>query len=109
MANINVTPQRLVRGTGLNPTVINIVSTDVYFIQGNDGTLFLLFEGDATNPRNVTIVTPNTVDGNLVADVTVAIPATSRRLWGLTPIDSYGSTVQVSVDGTGVKMYALKL
>ena len=113
MANVNVAATQLLRAAGVAPAQTTLSATDVYFVENAAGTTFLYFEGDATNARNVTIVTPVYVDGRLVDVIVIPIPAASKKMWGMATPGTYNDPVsgrfQVTVDGAGVKMSVLKV
>lgn len=75
MANITKAVQDIV-AAGVTPTYTTPTITDTYLVNNNGKTLIHVKNANAA-PTVVTIVTPNTVGGNAIADLTVTVPATT--------------------------------
>ena len=63
----------------------------------NDGRIRLLLKNGA-GAKVVTVVTPRTLDGNEVADLTIAVPANKDVVAGPFPPEYYGALLDVSAD-----------
>lgn len=53
-----------------------VVGSNTYLVR-NDGKTILHFKKTGAGDCDVTIYTPNTVDGNAIADLVVTVPATT--------------------------------
>jgi len=76
MATVRLTVEQMSR-SGLVATYNGALSLANTYVVSNSGKVFLHFKNAGGTPSNVTISTPRTVDGLAVADVVVAIPATT--------------------------------
>lgn len=96
MAEINMTVARINRVGGVNITTAKTAATasNNYHIP-NDGNmrLYALSAAGGTG----TIITPNTIDGLAVADLTLTITTTVPLLFGPWPINVYGADMVISV------------
>jgi hypothetical protein len=50
---------------------------------------------------DVTIATPNTIDGLAIADRVVAVPAAGERVIGPFPTNNYGTSLSVTFSAVG--------
>lgn len=102
--------------SGVAPTRVSsglVASTQIQKFR-NDGKTFLLFEKTGAGECTVTIVTPNTVGGIAVADVTVTVPATTGdKVVGPFPTrifnDSAGDMTFTVSDTVGLSIAVLRL
>lgn len=85
MANITLTTEDITR-VGLDANDLGSLSiTDTYFCP-NDGRMFLHFKKSGAGACVVTVVTPGTVAGLAIADLTHSVPAsTGDRMLGPFP------------------------
>ena len=87
---VELTVQQAVR-TGVTPTYNSASANNNTF--ANDGHTIIEVKNTSGSPINVTIETPGTVDGNAVADLVVAVPATSGdKIIGPFPPSIYNQT-----------------
>jgi len=85
--------------SGLEPSYSSCAGGGDEF--ANSGDEFIHIKNGHSSTQTVTIETPATVDGLAVADREVAIPATSERLIGPFPSNTYndsGGLVQLTYD-----------
>lgn len=78
MAQLRKAVENVVR-TGLAATYHNdftVEGSNTYLVR-NNGKVFLHFKKSGAGNCTLTVVTPNTVDGLAVTDLTVTIPATT--------------------------------
>lgn len=91
MANVTVSPQQISR-SGVDLTDTGSLSTSNNYFMRNTGREFLHFKKTGAGACVVTIVTPKTVAGLAVADVTVSVPATTGDLMiGPFPPDAFNN------------------
>jgi hypothetical protein len=76
MADVRRTPQDVSR-SGLAATYYSGLLTADTQVINNDGRVVLHFKKSGAGACTVTIATPNTIDGQAVADRTVNVPATT--------------------------------
>ncbi len=80
----------------------NAVEASSTFV--NDGKRTVVHIVNGATSMNITLVTPNTVDGLAVADRVVAIGSSEEHFVGPFPISVYGTTITMTsddvVDGT---------
>jgi hypothetical protein len=96
MSDINLTVQQVSRSAGANFTDNAVVATSAnnyYF--ANDGNTRLV--STAAAGANITIETPNSVDGNAVADLVLVAGTGKTKVWGPWPTVIYGTNVKVTV------------
>lgn len=100
MARTALAVQQIVR-TGLEPTYSNANAEG--HAMPNGGTEVLHVKNGDESPINVTIQTPNTVDGLAIADRVVAVPAGEERFIGPFPRATYNQGAdEVYVDFSAV-------
>ncbi len=75
----------------------------------NDGRVFLLARNTDASSRDVTIVTPGTVDEENVSDKIVAVPAGASRYIGPFPPSVYGGVVSVDIASNLLRLTAYHL
>jgi hypothetical protein len=90
MADVRLVVQEFTRaGTGLVPTYKSDLTTDTYFVP-NDGRTVVHFLNTGGSNSVVTVVTPQTVDGQAVADPTYTVALTSgNKFIGPFPPNTY--------------------
>lgn len=98
--------------TGLTPALA-AANTDGSYVP-NDGRMFLQVKNGSGSPINVTVETPGTVDGNAIADLVVAVPATTGdKVIGPFPPETYNQsdgTIKVTFSGvTSLTIGAFRL
>lgn len=76
MANVTLTPQQISR-TGVDLTDTGSLSTSNSYFFRNTGREFIHVKKSGASICTVTIVTPKTVGGLAVADLTVSVPAST--------------------------------
>jgi len=82
MAEVKRTPD-VPTASGLEPTVIEGMNTaDVQIIANKRGNVLLSVKNESAEATEVTIITPNTVNGNAIADKVVSVPASKTRKIG---------------------------
>jgi hypothetical protein len=96
MAEVNLTVQALNRTTGADHTTnkTTCASGSNYHV-ANDGNTRLVMA--AASASTVTIVTPNAVDANAIADLAITLADTKVKVFGPFPISIYGSDLVLSV------------
>lgn len=110
MPRTSMNYQQIVRA-GLEETYAAVDAANGNQFQ-NDGRMFLLVKNGAGAPINVTITTPTTVDGNVVADLVVAVTNGEQRMIGPFPPNLYNTDGYVYVDyssGTTITAAVLRL
>lgn len=97
MADINLTVYKTGRGAGVNLTDNATAATaGNTYKAANDGRVKLI--ANCIAGGTMTVQTPNLVDGNAIADKTLALTAGKTLIFGPFPVGVYGSTLVVSVD-----------
>jgi hypothetical protein len=76
MADINLTVQQITQN-GIAPSYNSSLSVSNNYKVRNDGRVFLHFKKTGAGACTVTIVTPATLAGLAVADLSVNVPATT--------------------------------
>ena len=76
-------------GDGLTPAFAAAAGGGDEF--ANDGTCFVVVKNGGGSPVTVTAVTPQTVSGLAVADLTVTVPAAGERWFGSLPQQSFNN------------------
>lgn len=96
MAEVNLTVQAISRTTGADHTTnkTTCASGSNYHV-ANDGNTRLIMAAASTSV--VTIVTPNTVDANAIAELAITLGNTNVKIFGPFPISVYGSDLVLSV------------
>lgn len=112
MADVNLTTQEITRA-GITPAYTAITATTDTYKFLNDGDTYLHFKKTGAGASTVTIVTPRTVEGLAVADLTLSVPATSGdKMVGPFPRDSYndpdGKVAFTHNEGTGLSVAVLQ-
>ena len=96
MADVNLVVCTGSRSVGVSFTdsaIVATVANNYYFL--NDGNTRLVTTAAAG--ANITVVTPNTVDGNAVADPVLVAGTAKTKVWGPWPINIYGALVKFTV------------
>lgn len=108
MAITTLTVQKITK-TGLAPSY-SAANADGHYV-ANNGRVFLHCKNTNAAARNVTIVTPNQVDGLAISDRTVTVPAlTGDVMIGPFSPEIYGSMMTVTFDAvTDLTIAALQL
>lgn len=83
MARAELTLQTSVR-TGLNPTYSS-AATDGHAVNNASHKVLLHVKNASGSSMNVTVSTPNTVDGNAISEKVVAVPNGEDRMIGPYP------------------------
>lgn len=93
MSDINVTVYPATRAVATAPNYTDNKTTAAagnnYYIP-NTGRLYLILAAATT--ANVTVETPNTVDGNAIADLVLALADTKVRVFGPFPPGYYNDS-----------------
>ncbi len=112
MADVTLTVYQAARPLASAPNYTanktGATSSNVYFFP-NNGRVVLLMAAATT--ANVTIETPNTQDGNAIADLTLALANTNVRVIGPFPPAVYNDSqgrVKVTVDAN-TDLYAVRV
>lgn len=79
MADVTLTPTVAVQG-GVASVKQAMATADNYIVR-NNGNVLLHFLKTGANVAVITIVTPKTVSGLAVADLTLNVPATTGDVW----------------------------
>ena len=96
MADITLTVYTSDRSSGANFTDDKTAATSSNnYLFANDGNTRL--HVNSTAGSTVTVVTPNTTDGNAIADKALTAGAAKQMTWGPWPQSIYGATVTVTV------------
>lgn len=75
----------------------------------NTGSQFLVIKNDDASTKTVTVVTTEVVDGNAVADLTVAVPAGDIVVVGTFFVSVYGPSVSITYsDVTSLSVVVLR-
>jgi hypothetical protein len=96
MAEIAMTVYQLNRVGGVNVTDLATAATagNNYNIPNDGNTrIYALCAGGGTASVN----TPNSVDGNLIAELTLTLTGTKAFIFGPWPINVYGATMIITV------------
>jgi hypothetical protein len=72
----------------------------------NSGRTIITVRNADTSSHNVTFQTPGTVDGLAISDRQVAVPASSALDFAGFPPSIYGSSMNIDVDSTQLKLTA---
>lgn len=108
MALTDIPVNQVIRtGSGLaDPTAANGDNVNGNGV-ANDGRVMLRLVASSGTPT-VTVVTPGTVDGNAVADITYTL-STAAIFVGPFPVDVYGSTLSLtsSADTTRITPFRI--
>ena len=102
MARVAVANQDVVAG-GLEATFTNATGDDQEFDNDTGQRTFIWVKNADGSDHDVTIITPGTIDGNAVADLTVTVTAGEERLIGPFPAGVYNqadNTVQIDYSAT---------
>jgi hypothetical protein len=79
MADATLAPTVAVQGgIAANPT--SMAAADNYIVR-NNGRVLLHFVKTGAGPATISIVTPKTVSGLAVAELTLVVPATTGNVW----------------------------
>lgn len=91
MADVDVALTAAAPG-GTTSVPVAMATADTYKIR-NNGRVLLYFAKTGAGAAVITITTPKTVGGLAVAEQTVAVPATTGKVWaGPFPPDIYNDT-----------------
>lgn len=112
MADVPVTPAKAnSSGVTVGSAAVSMSASDNYIVRNNKG-LVLLFIKTGAGEATITVVTPNSVDGNAIADKTFAVPASTGVVVATFNPSVYNDgsgDIDVSTDDdTGLTMYALE-
>lgn len=91
--NIPVKSHTARTGSVLGPGVAADVANGQNFL--NDGNTYLLCVGGAA-AKTLTFVTPGSVDGLALADLTVSVGITENKVFGPFPVALFGTRVEVT-------------
>ena len=110
MADVNVSVQQIDRAA-LTPVYTGSLSTGNNYLVPNDGRTFLHIKKSGASNCTVTVVTPGTVAGQAIADLTATVVATTGdKMMGPFPPDVFGPTMTVTFSEiTGLTMAAVRL
>lgn len=84
MARTVLTVQKIVR-TGLDIAYVSGSTANGHSFDNTGHNVFIHVKNGDSGSMNVTITTPNTLDGLVIDDLVVAVPATDERLIGPFP------------------------
>ncbi len=79
MGDVTLDPTVAVQG-GIAADPVVMAAADNYIVR-NDGRVLLHFVKTGANPATITVVTPKTVSGLAVAELTFVVPATTGDVW----------------------------
>lgn len=88
------------------PTEVPGDPTNNHSYTNGEGVFLTVRNAHATVAKTLTVKIPNTVDGQAVASKTYPIPATESHDVGPFPVATYGTTVQVDVESSDLKLIA---
>lgn len=71
-------------------------------------TILRVRNADATNPHDLTLLTPVTVAGKAVDDTVVSVPAGGTRTFGALSPALYGTSVPVDAASSELKLMAFE-
>ncbi|MGR3295333.1 MAG: hypothetical protein ACUZ8A_03750, partial [Candidatus Bathyanammoxibius sp.] len=103
------------RQSGIKPTNIGTLSLANTYQVRNTGRVILHFMKDAANNCDVVFVTPKTVSGLAVDDVTVRVPQSTGDVWvGPFPRGTFNDgsndlTFTLTIDVDGLTVAALEI
>lgn len=112
MADVTLAPTVAVQG-GIASSTQAMATADNYIIR-NNGNVLLHFVKVGANNATITVVTPKTVSGLAVADLTFSVPATTGDVWAgpFSPDtfnDANGDLDVSTSEETGIVMEAIDL
>lgn len=111
MADVTVTPQKIVQG-GSTPTYTGSLATDDTYKVSNSGRTFIHAKKANATDATMTIATTKLVAGLEVADLEVTVPASDDDgvMAGPFPVDVFGETLSITYDNIdGLEHAALYL
>lgn len=108
MARTPVTPTAASRNGTVLPAETNGDAANDHSIVNTGRTVFLVRNADAVNPHTVEIVFQATVDGATPDPRSQAVAASESRLFGPYPTHMYGTSLQVNVDSSELKIRAFE-
>ncbi len=106
MARSLVPTVKLTEAGVADATEANGDTTNQHYVVNTGKTNVQVRNADAGGAHSVTFVTPVTVGGKAVADQVVSIPASTTRQFGDFPVSVYGSSLQIDVDSSQLKLLA---
>ena len=110
MADVLLTVRDTSRSAGVNVTDLDtaVTSADAFFAPNNGNVRLIVV--NAAGANNVTVTTPNTVDGLAVADLVISLTASKTYVLGPFPPAIYNNsagqvrfTVSANADVTVVR------
>ena len=114
MAEVRVNIQNITaRSGGLEPSrSTGLNSSDTHLIR-NDGQVFIWAKNTDASDHDVTVVTPGTVSGLEISDLTATIPSESEKFLGpfsRNDFNNPNNDMEVTLsDGTGMELGAFRL
>lgn len=109
MARVNVPVTLITRAGVAGATEVNGDATNNHVVINDSNTWVEARNAHATLPQTVTVLTARTVDGQAVTNRVVSVPALSSRRIGPFSIEDFGSSLQVNVSTSDIKLTAFKL
>lgn len=115
MAQVTLTPLQAKRtGNGVDVTAnLQTLATADTYIFANDGNIILYIDNDqAGGDLTITVVTPNTIDGLAIADLTAVVSQGDVNILGPFPPANYNNAsgvLQFSGDVASVKVAAIRV
>lgn len=111
MAIIRLTPQPVLE-TGITPVKTACLLANTYLVRNSGRVILHVIKG--AGDVAVTIVTPKTVGGAAVADVTVTVTGNTDEYIGPFPRDIFNDgsndlTITLATDETGLTIDALEI
>jgi hypothetical protein len=104
-----VVPVTEVTRAGIVPaTEVNGDSSNNHYM-ANDSASWLEIRNAGASTRTLTLVVNVTVDGQAVTNPTVSLAASASKKVGPFPIAIYGSTLNINVDHSDIKLAAYRL
>ena len=96
MADITLTPLAVDRSAGANFTDNAVVATsaNTYYCPNNGNTRLV---ATAAGGANITIDTPNAVDGNAIANPVLVAGTAKTKVFGPWPVSIYGALMKITV------------
>lgn len=109
MPRIDVPVTNITRAGVADATEVNGDAVNFHSIANDGKVWFEVRNADASNPHTATVKFTTTVDGQAVTSRAYSIAATLKRRIGPWPPEQYGSTLEVDVDSSQLKLTAYHL
>lgn len=106
MPRVNVPVTQITRAGVAAPAETNGDATNNHVISNNGRVILLVRNSGSTVARTVTLRLPGLTDGQAITPRTVSVPISTSRYIGPFPTDDYGTSLQIDVDNSELKLLA---